>query len=155
MHWVIAKNVRCTIQAFSGPNFSGYRSEIEIFPSGRQGELDGSLASLGLVGSTGVRVTLCESPNEEDWESRPWRSFVLTLEHSFETQEGKRAVRVPDIDAVDDIRARRTDPDFVESAPHADSLDTGRGWTYGRTGSVDLKGNVQMIRVDKAPKPGK
>ncbi len=155
MNWVIGKNVRCHLQCYSGSNYSGAKKDVQVFPSGRQGDIESrDLSSMGLVAPMGVRVVLCEAPNEEGWEQRPWRAIVLTESDSFiHSDSGHPAVRIPDIDAIDDIRARRTDPDFAASYDHAETLDAGEGWTFGRAGA--LKGKVQMIRIDKLPAPPK
>ena len=40
MRWEIAQNMRCDIIAFSGINFSGRRATMQIYPSGKKGDLE-------------------------------------------------------------------------------------------------------------------
>lgn len=152
MRWDIAEKVRCDIIAWSGINFSGRRKVARIFPvGGLQGDEFEScdISSLMVVGPIGVRVVLMASSVEEDWESRPWRAICLVEGYTFTTKKGdKPAVRIPDLDWLDDFDARRSDPDFQVTYDQVAHLAEGRGWTYGRTGDTPLRGHVRSIKVD-------
>lgn len=146
--WVIAKNSRCDLVTFSGVNYSGRESRVQIFPSGRQGDITSPIRSMIYGAPAGMRLVLCVSPVEAGWMERPWRALVMTPTNSFRTRQGKFAIRVPDIEALDKPDARRTDPDFRASYNFAETLEDGNGWSYGRVGP--LHDQIQMIRVDRA-----
>ena len=66
----------------------------------------------------------------------------------------KVGVQIPDLDRMDPPHVRRIiDPDTSHSYPSADSLDDGSGWTFGRSGGIELKCNIKAIRVERADKP--
>jgi len=150
--WHIEGRIRATIHSFTGLNFSGQRSTTEIWPSGgRQGdEIDGSrLKCIGLIAPVGTRLTLITSSSETGWERLPWRAIVLCEGSHFDSKQGRPAVQVPNIDVLDDYTSLRSDTDLEFSYPHADDLESGSGWTYGRTGTILLKCNIRQIRVDR------
>lgn len=151
MRWEIAQNMRCDLIAFSGINFSGRRTTMQIYPSGKKGELDeGDIGSIVVMAPVGTRVVLCSSISD-DWEAHPWRAIEI---HKGVAYQGRSAhvltVRIPDLENLDKVNVERTDPDFAASPPIANTVEEGKGkgWTYGRPG--DLKGRIQMIRVEKA-----
>ncbi len=149
MRWEIAQNMRCDIIAFSGINFSGRRATMQIYPSGKKGDLElPEVGSITIMGPIGTRVVLCTS-SSDDWEEHAWRAVELHKGVAYIGRSGLPTVRIPDIDAVDKVNVERTDPDFQASPPIANTLADGKdkGWTYGRPG--DLKGRIQMIRVEK------
>lgn len=150
MNWVVAPNIRCTLQIFTGINFSGTRTDIEFFPSGKNKELkEAEIQSIAMIAPKGVRVVLSSAPDVPTWEERSWRAIVFTAEDAFKTVDGKLAYRIPDLDHLDAANARRTDPDFDQSFVQAATLAEGKGWTFGRIGQSPLKGNVQTIRIDR------
>lgn len=151
MRWEIAQNMRCDLIAFSGINFSGRRTTMQIYPSSTKGELEeGDIGSIVVMAPVGTRVILCSSISD-DWEEHPWRAIEI---HKGVAYQGRSAhvltVRIPDLDNLDKVNVERTDPDFAASPPIANTVaeGKGKGWTYGRPG--DLKGRIQMIRVEKA-----
>ena len=152
MKWIVAPRIRAHIVGFTGVNFSGLRTEVDLFPTGTQkGDLEGDrLKCIGLIAPVGTRVILCASTAEDGWEALPWRAITVREGFTFESRDGRRVgVQIPDIDALDQPGALRTDLDFTESYPFAATLDAGEGWTFGRSGATLLKCNVRAIRVDR------
>jgi len=150
VNWIIDKNIRCDLLLWEKTNFSGERIINRIFPSGRQGDDPRTVAGMMLVGPVGVRVVFSVAPAQDEfWLERPWRAIEITEDNSFINRNGKRAVRVPDLDCLDRCDAVRTDPDFSVSYQSVETLDADAGWTYGRTGM--LVGRVSTIRFDKRP----
>ena len=78
MNWVIKEKLTCEFLTFESTNFGGRMTRIQVFPSGRQGEVEGTVGSVIVAGSVGLRIIFCEAPSEDDWESRPWRAVVMT-----------------------------------------------------------------------------
>lgn len=150
MKWEIAKNCRADVVGYSGINYSGERFESRIFPSGRQGdELPGDkIRSMTVVAPYGTRVVLRTSL-QSDWEEHTWRCVRILKGQTFTTNDGRKAVRIPDLDALHSPDAWRTNPDVFESYPLVKSLDEGTGWTFGRCAAEELKRGVVMITVDK------
>ena len=153
MKWVIAPHSRAEIHSFTGLNLSGLRTVAEIFPAGGlQGqEIDGSTMRSAVVGGLpGTRVVFCTTISD-DWLERPWRAFVIEDKRGFRAKGGMTGVRVPDIDMVNGPTDRRTDPDFEQSFDFAETLEAGKGWTFGNPGKI--QGNVRCIRIDRVPDP--
>jgi len=152
IRWEIGPMVRCDVITYSGPNFSGKKARMRIFPTGsRQGALDGSsLASFIFRGPPGTRIVFVSHAGEE-WESHPWRAVELSKESSIQSAKSKRlrGVRVPDIDYLDHFDAKTTNPAGSASYPLARSLDSGSGWTYGQQEDGGLRNKVAVIRVEK------
>ena len=152
IRWEIGPKVRCDVITYSGPNFSGKKAKMQIFPTGsRQGALDGSsLASFIVRGPPGTRIVFVSHAGEE-WETHPWRAIELSKENSIQSAKSKRlrGVRVPDIDYLDHFDAKTTNPAGSASYPNVDSLHAGSGWTYGRQADGGLRNNVAVIRVEK------
>ena len=146
MEWAIEANMRCDLVGYTKPGYAGVRHVVQIFPSGRQGDLPdpfGSLAFIGPLGSQLVLVTHALG----DWTLAPWRAIRILEGHAFRTRDGRPGVRVPDLDLLDAPDAHRTDPDFEQTFDFASSLEAGRGWTFGRAGA--LKDQVRLIRVGR------
>lgn len=146
MDWIIADNMRVDLVGYTKTGFSGQRHQVQIFPSGRQGDLPEELGSLFLAGPLGVRVVLVTS-QVGDWTRAPWRCVQLMAGHAVKAQDGRPSVRIPDLDLLDKIDARRSDPDFEVTFPEAASLEAGTGWTFGRPGPI--KDHVVQIRIDR------
>lgn len=157
MHWDIHGKIRAHIVGFSGVNFSGERWEVDIWPSGVQGdEIDGSrLKSIGIIARYGIRMTLITAASADGWEELPWRAVTILKGHTFEALDGKRVgVQIPDLDRMDPPHVRRVmNPEASSTWPHADSLDDGSGWTFGRNGGIGLKCNIRRIRIERVPVP--
>lgn len=154
MRWEIEGKVRAQIVGFTGVNFSGERMEIEIWPvGGLQGdEMDGArLKSIGIIAPIGTRIVLMTAASEEGWEELPWRAIQVLKGFTFEAMDGKRVgVQVPDLDRMDPPHVRRImDPDVHHGYPSVDRLEEGRGWTFGRSGGIELKCNIRAIRVGR------
>lgn len=150
MRWDIAENMRCDLVAFTGVNFSGRRSVVEIFPSGKKGDLEGdAIQSLYIMAPLGTRIVLIASASESDWEQHTWRAIELRKGSAFKSKQGLPAVRLPDLDLMTKPNAERSDPDREESYPLAATLAEGKDWTYGRVGMQDLKNHIQAIRIEK------
>lgn len=146
MDWDIAENMRVDIVGYEKHNFSGQRHVVQIFPSGRQGDLPDNLGSLFVTGPLGVRLVL-KTSTVGDWQAAPWRCVQLVAGQVVEGRDGRPAARIPDLDLLDRVDAQRTDPDFEQSYPIAASLAEGRGWTFGRPGRI--KDRVVQIRVER------
>jgi hypothetical protein len=149
MIWDLPPKLRADIACFTGINLSGERRHVDVQAvNGRQGPdvLPDELRSLVFVAQIGTTLVL-KTSDGEDWEDHPWRAIRLLKGKCFTTAQGATAVRVPDLDWLDKADARRTDPDTQECFPHADSLATGEGWTFGRAG--ELKGKIVKISVIK------
>lgn len=147
MRWVIAKNMRCDIRTFSGLNLSGRSENVQIFPSGRQGDLTSPFRSMSYAGPPGTRIVLCRAILDTDWEEQPWRALLIKKPNCYRTRDGRLAVNVPDIELLDKANAQRSDTTFETSYDFAENLDDGQGWTYGRIGT--LHDQVQTIRIDR------
>lgn len=150
MRWEIAKNMRCDLLAFTGINFSGKRTTMQIYPSSKKGDLEGpGISSLVVIAPYDTRVVLLSSVSETDWEQMAWRAIEIKKGVAYIGRSPLPMVRVPDLENLDKVNVERTDPDFFQSYPHVDTLaeGAGKGWTYGRTGP--LKGLVQAIRIEK------
>ncbi len=146
MNWDIAENMRLDLVGYTKPGFSGQRFPVQIFPSGRQGDLPDQLGSLFVAGPHGVRIIL-KTSQVGDWQAFPWRCIQLLKGHTFVSRAGPPAVGVPDLDLLDKIDARRSDPDFESSFPIVDRFEDGTGWTFGRPGGI--KDRVVEIRVER------
>ena len=147
MNWVIEKNCRCELLVFSNAGLAGSRSRVQVFPSGRQGDIQIEFSSLVFAGPIGVRLVLCAAPLESGWQERPWRASVVTQANTFGLKDGRRAFRLPNLENLDAPNALRSDPDFECSYDYAETLADGDGWSYGQPGS--LNGRVKMIRIDR------
>ena len=150
MKWEIADHLRVEIHAFTGLNLSGNRSVAQIYPAGgRQGdEIEGErIRSVAIAGLPGTRVVFCTTIDDEHWTERPWRAVVVGPDWGFGTKGGLRGVRIPDLDLLAEPTARRGDPDFEMGFDLADSLEDGRGWSYGNPGKLQM--NIRCIRIDR------
>ena len=148
MEWQIAENMRCDMAGYTKPGFAGTRHVVQIFPSGRQGDLPDNLSSLILVGPIGTRLVLVTS-RLGDFTDAPWRCIQLVKGKAFKSKDGRPAVRVPDLDLLDAPDAHRTDPDFEQSFDIVERMEDGTGWTFGRPGAI--KERVVLIRVERVP----
>lgn len=145
--WEIAPRVRADLLAYAGLHCGGQMTLIRVMPDQRnQGDLDGAeFKSLMLVGPIGTRMTLATS-GAPNWQDYPWRSIVITEGNCFIARNGKHAVKVLDLDFLDDINASRAS-DNQAPFPAVETREEGKTWTYGRRG--ELKNKVRVIMVDK------
>lgn len=151
VRWVIEDGALGEVLFFTGLNFSGQRSKVRFFPGGRrQGdEVDGErIKSFGIIAGYGLRVTLVTARGEVGWEDHTWRAVTLIEGSTFESQAGKPAIQVPDLDVMDAFDARRTDLDNRKGYPCVARPEDGEGWTFGNRGTSDLKCNIRTIRVE-------
>jgi hypothetical protein len=152
MKWDIAENCRADIVGYSGINYSGDRYLTRIFPSGRQGtELPAKgFKSMAILAPPGTRVVLMTTL-QDDWEESTWRCIRIIEGETFTASDGRKGVRVPDLDFISKPDAFRQNPEVEESYPFAKRLRDGKnlGWTFGRTGAEELKRGVVGIKVDK------
>lgn len=152
MRWDIDTNMRCDIIAFSGVNFSGRRTTMQIYPSSKKGDFnDGDIRSCTVIAPLGTRVIFCASSSEEDWEASPWRAVEIVKGVAYKGRASLPMVRIPDLQKIDKTNVERTDPDYEESYPEALTLaeGQGKGWTYGRVGP--LHGIIGAVKVSKIP----
>lgn len=149
--WIIAPKIRCDLRTWSGPNFSGYEKLTRIFAVGgrQRDDVDGlAFGSCWVVAPFGTRVVFsCAPEADPQWLSSPWRAVVIRKGASFMTKAGLPGVRIPDLDWLDKPNAQRTDPDFQEGFPQAESPDAGTGWTFGS--GCNLRNRIHCIRIDK------
>lgn len=154
LYWTIEKGIVAELHLFSGLNFAGTREVVRIFHDQRkQGpEIDGArVKSIALSAPFGTRVILC-SATEALWEEHPWRALCFVEGEKFKMREGLPVIQVPDLDAMDDYKAPRHDPEVWRGYPTVTRPDEGRGWTYGRiVFDRELKANLKGIRFDKIP----
>jgi hypothetical protein len=152
IRWEVGPMVRCDIIAYSGINYSGKRTQMRIFPTGsQQGGIDGGqMGSALLRAPAGVRMTLKSTPGEA-WDREPWRAIEFHKATSIPSSVAKRlrAIRIPDLDYLDHFDAKTTNPTGSSSYPNAESLDAGEGWTYGRQRDGGLKGQIQVISLER------
>ena len=132
---------------YTNTGLAGGKNRVQVFPSGRQGDISISFSSLVFAGPPGIRLVLCAAPIELGWEERPWRATIMTKDNSFRLKDGRLAFRLPNLETLDEPNSVRSDPDFECSYDHAETLADGKGWTYGRSG--DLNGRVTMMRLDR------
>jgi hypothetical protein len=154
VQWDIAKGVRCDIAAFSGMNLSGKRTLVQIFAYGglQGGGLNASnLASAAIVAPIGTRVIFSTSRDGSDYAGHAWRCVDLIEGSTYETSEGRTAVRIPDLDVLTAYDARRVDPDFLVGYSRVDSPEDSTQWSVGGHTRAPLKGAVRHIRIEKLP----
>jgi hypothetical protein len=153
MQWDIIGKVRAHVVIWSGQAFSGVRKDAHISPIGglsAEVPFGAHFQSFALVAPYGTRATLISCPGP-DWEKNPWRALHVVKPFAFKTPEGKPAVQVPDLDWLHTPNATRVQHDTFEYYPQPDRFEEGTGWTFGRRGDQELKGNVHMIRLEYAP----
>ncbi len=152
----IGKHVRCDILTWSGHNFGGKRTGIQVFPSGKvQGKVDSEdISSMVIRAYHGTRLILCTRATG-DFEDAPWRCVRLVEGHTIpsEKKQGFPGVRVPDLDLLDKPSALRTDPGLQSSYPLVECFDDGDSWTFGSSGIPPIKGHVRRIIVEKDEGP--
>jgi len=146
--WQIEDQMRCDLVGFTKPSFAGTRHVVQIFPSGRQGDLPDSLSSLIVIAPIGTRLVLVTN-RIGAYNDYAWRCIQLVKDHAFKTKEGHFAVRVPDLDMLDAPKALRTDLDFEQTFDLAADLESGTGWTFGQPGTI--KERVVKIHVERVP----
>ena len=148
MRWEVGQGVRCDLVAYAGPNLSGKRQVMQLYPTGaRRGRIDEEVRSMVIRAFPGTRIVLCAS-NRDAWELAAWRCIRILEGSSLasEQRNGLRGVRVPDLGVYDAFDAKRTDPDVQQGFPHAERLEDGQGWTFGHG---DVSKRVAMIRVER------
>ena len=154
MKWIIGDKVRAHIVGFTGVNFSGERWEVDIWPLGGRKEgqdIDGTrLKSIGIIAPLRTRMILMTANGTDGWEDRPWRCVQVLDGSTFTARDGKRVgVQIPDLDRMDKPGSLYLDPDIHQGYPQVERLEDGTGWTFGRTGHLDLKTHIRCIRVEK------
>jgi hypothetical protein len=147
MNWVIDKNSRCEMLVYENTGLAGGKNRVQIFPSGRQGDIKIAFSSIVFAGPIGTRIVLCASPIELGWQERSWRACIIQKGSCFKLKDGRLAFRIPNLENLDEGNAVRSDPDFECSYDYAEGLDASTAWSYGRPG--DLNGRVGMIRIDR------
>lgn len=155
MRWDIEDKLgRIDLWFFTGINFGGMKKIVRIHPyGGLQGaDIEGAdIKSMGVIAEPGVRVILRVAATNNGWETLPWRCIQVLKGHTGKLSDGRTCVQIPDLDMYNAPTARRTDPEIEEAYPHADTLELGKGWSFGRTGKSGLKCNVRSIRVERIP----
>ena len=154
LYWTIAKGVLAELHMFSGLNLAGTREVVRIFHDQRkQGpQIDGTrVKSIALSAPYGTRVILCTA-TEALWEEQPWRALCFVEGEKFKMREGMPVIQVPDLDAMDDFKAARHDPEMWVGYPTVARPDDGKGWTYGKiVFDREIKANLKGLRFDKIP----
>lgn len=147
--WVIGPGVRCDLVGYAGRNLNGKRSTAQFYPTGSQnGSIDGAeLSSVVIRALPGTRIIFAAS-NKDTWESAAWRAIRMVKPWMRSAQRnGLPGIRVPDLDLVDTVDAKRSSTEFESSYPFVESLADGTGQTFGRGGG--LKNRVAMIRIER------
>ncbi len=151
MEWHIGPKTRAHIVGFSGVNFSGERWEIDIWPLGRKAQGEGfdgmRLKSIGIIAPVGVRMTLITARSKVGWEALPWRCVQVMEGHTFDTQQGKLGVQIPDLERMDLPGAMYVDHESQVGIPQVDCVADGTTWTFGRDGKLAC--NVKQIIVER------
>ena len=149
--WDIIGKHRVDIIAWSKPDMVARKSVVQIFPSGQQGELrTADVASMVIRAPLGTRVTLMTDATRERW-AHSWRCIRFIAGHVVPSsrRNGLPGVRLPDLDRLDPVGARRTDRDLESSYPLVARPEQGTSWTFGAVGPLPLKGNIIGIRVER------
>jgi len=154
--WRVGPGVRADLVFYTGKNLNGKRQQVQLFPSGaRRGSVDGgAVHSMVIRAFAGTRVILAAS-DSDDWEKAAWRC-IRVLEGTAmrsKMRYGMPGVRLPDIDMLDEVDAKKTATDFQSSYTYVDSLADGEGWTFGRAGG--LKNRIAMISIEREDDVGR
>ena len=155
--WDIVGTHRLDLVAWSKPDMVARKSVVQLFPGGRQGSIQAAdLSSVVIRAQLGTRVTLMTETGPR-WWAHPWRCIRFIPGHVVPSgrRTGLPGVRIPDLDRLDPVNAKRTDRELESSYPIVATPNDGTGWTFGAIGHPELKGNIQAIRVewDEAPQP--
>ena len=155
--WDIVGTHRLDLVAWSKPDMVARKSVVQLFPGGRQGSIQAAdLSSVVIRAQLGTRVTLMTETGPR-WWAHPWRCIRFIPGHVVPSgrRTGLPGVRIPDLDRLDPVNAKRTDRELESSYPIVAAPSDGTGWTFGAIGHPELKGNIQAIRVewDEAPQP--
>jgi len=151
IEWQIGERVRCDIVGYKAPGLQGKRSTMRFFPTGsRQGRIAAEdLGSMVIRAPIGTRVVLMTHPGS-GWFKKPWRCIRLMTGSVVPPAKGRLyGVRIPDLDLMHAWHAKKVDFDNQSTYPIADGLEDGTHWTFGGGGSGGLKGNVQIIRIER------
>ncbi len=150
IQWQVQHGVRCDLVTYGAVNLAGKRSQVRVFPGGgRQGDVASEhLQSLVIRAPAGTRVVLVGEPGPY-WQRGPWRCLrVLESVAMAPSRPGALpGLRVPDLDLLDAVDAKRTGTQLQASYPFVDTFEAGSGWTFGRGGG--LKGAVRLVRVER------
>ena len=151
MEWIIGPKTRAHIVGFSGLNISGERWEIDIWPLGRKAQGEGfdglRLKSIGIIAPVGVRMTLISARSKVGWETLPWRCVQVMDGFTFDTQQDRLGVQIPDLERMDLPGAMYRDHTKEFSIPQVETLAEGNTWTFGRPGRLAC--NVKQIIVER------
>lgn len=151
--WDIAPRTRLELAGFEGMSCAGERHEVSIHAvGGRQGEMPSTIKSLAIAGPVALRIILMTEAPEVPLSEQTWRCINLTKARTFINKSGMPALRIPDLDWLDEHDARRSDPDTQVSFEQVKSLEEGTEWTFGNTGRLPLKGNLRHIKIEPIPK---
>ena len=108
MRWEVGQGVRCDLVAYAGPNLSGKRQVMQLYPTGaRRGRIDEEVRSMVIRAFPGTRIVLCAS-NRDAWELAAWRCIRILEGSSLasEQRNGLRGVRVPDLGVAAPLAGR-------------------------------------------------
>jgi hypothetical protein len=153
MEWYIGARTRCDLVSYSGVNLTGVRAVVQVFPTGsRRGQLrTDQLKSLVILAPVGTRVVLAAWPHREGWEDHPWRCVRMVKGSMFRNEAGNEGVRLPDLDWMDPVGARKASDGTQVGYPLVARLADGTGHTFGRGGG--LKDAVRAIWIEREDDP--
>jgi hypothetical protein len=153
VRWVLGPHVRADLVGYTGTDVTGGQLIAQIYPSGfRDGTIDGTrIQSIAIGAPVGVRVVLCATGDEGEWQAHPWRCIRVMAGQTWFTKEGVPAVRVPDLEWLHPFDQKKSGDGNQVSYPFAATLAEGTGWTFGRPGPLKLQ--VRMIRVEHEDRP--
>lgn len=150
IEWDIIGRHRVDIVVWSKADMVARKRTVQFFPGGRQGDLVASdVASMVIRAPLGTRITLMTAPGAR-WWTRPWRCIRFIEGHVVPSSRrtGLPGVRVPDLDRLDPVDARKTDRQLESSYPLVEVPSQGTWWTFGAVGGTPLKGHVRGIRIE-------
>ena len=147
MKWSIDDNCRADLVFYSGIGMAGDETQVRVFPSGVQGDVDYPFQSMRIATTKGLRVYLCTSTSDDDWAEHPYRCVRLTKSEGTQIGARRRLLNIHDLDTLQDPSDKGLKHD-MPGFPEVSSPDKGEGWTFGK-GAGRLKNRVRMVRLVK------
>ncbi len=155
MDWYVGPRVKCDMVSYGGVSMTGPRYVVYIFPTGsRKGTFrTHELKSMAIVAPVGTRIILATDPSRDGWQQHPWRCIRMVEGSMFTNDKGQKGVRIPDLDWLDPFDAKKTNLELQTGFPQVARLEDGTGYTFGRTGGVELKDHIRAIWVERESDP--
>jgi len=149
--WEIPERIKAAFMFYTATNMIGGKNAVRLSLRGRRGDPGpSSIRSMVIRAPIGTTVVFMTQPGP-DWQQHTWRAVRLLEGQTVPgTKSPMPGARIPDLDALDPFDSKKTSSGYQESYPLVERFIDGVGWTFGRAGDEDLKGNVWGIRVLKA-----